>query len=111
MGKNAVSCKFNHAAVKTDKDISSKLTAGDSEDVQTIYKCNNNCGSQCANSVTKKPGRNFGLKNLIALANKLPLYPLIKDNIRKLLGIIIDTCCYNNNFAFDRGEYISLIRG
>ena len=73
VGNKAFSCKFNHSAIETDRDITGEITAGDSEDTQKTFKYNNNCGSQCAISVTKKTGGNFGQKNPFALVNKLPL--------------------------------------
>ena len=58
-GKNVVSCKFNHTAFGTDKDIFGKLPTGNSENSPIACKCTTTDGSQCA----KKPWWKFWVKN------------------------------------------------
>ena len=58
-GKNVVSCKFNHTALGTDKDISGKLTTENSEGSPKACKCAIANGSKCA----KKPWWKFWVKN------------------------------------------------
>ena len=59
VGKNVVSCKFNHTALVIDKDIFGQLTTGNSEDTPIACKCTTIDGSQCA----KKPWWKFWVKN------------------------------------------------
>ena len=60
--KNAVSCKFNHVIIETDKDILGELTTEDSESSLKTFKCNTASGSKCAKSCTKKPWWKFWAK-------------------------------------------------
>ena len=61
-GKNTVSCKFNHDASETEKDIFGKLQAENAESSSKAYKCNSADGSKCAKSGAKKPWWKFWAK-------------------------------------------------
>ena len=58
-GKNAVSCKFNHAAIGADKDVAEELTAETADWEQKSLKCNRTSGSKCSTSCAKKPWWKF----------------------------------------------------
>ena len=60
-GKNAVSCKFNHVAVESEKDISGTLNIEDTEVSPNASKCITSDGSKCANN-TKKTWWKFWAK-------------------------------------------------
>ena len=49
---NTVSCKFNHVAVETDREISGELTDKNSEGFPKVHKCNAE-GYKCTNSTNK----------------------------------------------------------
>ena len=59
VGRNVVSCKFNHTDLVIDKDISGKLTTGNSERPSIACKCTTADGSKCA----KKSWWKFWVKN------------------------------------------------
>ena len=63
--KNAISCKYNHAAVEKDKDIFGELTDLDSEGSLKAHKCNTANRSNCAKSCSKKPWWKFWSKESI----------------------------------------------
>ena len=59
-GKNAISCKFNYASIKADKDVLENLSIESSENTayQKSTSCKNKSGLQCTNSM-KKPWWKF----------------------------------------------------
>ena len=61
-GKNAVACKFNHAAIGAEKDTADKLTAKTADGDQKSVTCNRARGSQCAKSCANKPWWKFWAK-------------------------------------------------
>ena len=61
-GKNAVACKFNHAAIGAEKDTADKLTAKTADGDQKSVTCKRARGSQCANSCANKPWWKFWVK-------------------------------------------------
>ena len=62
-GKNAVACKFNHAAIGAEKNVADELTAEEATDGdQKSFTCNRAKGSQCAQSCAKKPWWKFWAK-------------------------------------------------
>ena len=50
-GKNAISCKFNQAAIGEDKDAAEGLQNGTSDGNQQSNKCSAGTGNQCSKSV------------------------------------------------------------
>ena len=56
-GKNTVSCKFNHATVGADKDVTGELDGEATNGNKTSHKC-----SSCVKSYAKKPWWKFWAK-------------------------------------------------
>ena len=60
--KNAVACKFNHAAIGVEKDAADELTAETTDRDQKSFTCNSAKGSKCAQSFAEKPWWKFWAK-------------------------------------------------
>ena len=61
-GNNTVACKFNPAAIGTEKDVADELTAEATDGDQKSFSCNRAKGSKCSQSCAKKPWWKFWVK-------------------------------------------------